>query len=329
VGLTLRDMEKQINKLAPNGQPLPGCSQIPQMFEAWKRVVENTSQGNLAQLAIQLKACRTEFERYATRVQPGSTEATAASKTQERVDGLIDTCLEIVEKLQVQLQQDDLYRESLRNAGTAILAAYKHVLPQHVQEAVNQTFIASPKDSRIRCFRSFDHEIEEFQRRVSQAECHEGIISGYTPSFAYPGIETDPEMNIQSSALAPLNRRIEVCQTGTHTVAHEMIHWCCSEPFRTINVRGYEATQFKWFFEGFTEWLTRNALNEWNTGGYGNFMTHVKYAIKDSQPSAELVMKAYFLGEGIEQATSTLINVVSRMHSDVQYMDTFRAKYSS
>jgi hypothetical protein len=210
----------------------------------------------------------------------------------------------------------------LQEAAGVLRDSYGAAMDDVYRSALVDTFVAP--NGQMRGFKRYDSDIA-WTNHVAKAragadhDVREGdTVNGICPTI-YPRVERyknvlySPSENLAGFA-PPLDRRIEFRQLNRHTVAHEMLHWCCHETFRLESTRARLGASFELVLEGWTEWLTRKALDEWDVGGYARFITGVIAAVKAAQPDEDELKRAYFRGAGVGAAAAKTIDYVNNRY---------------
>jgi hypothetical protein len=205
------------------------------------------------------------------------------------------------EKL-VQYEQGQCGRR-LREAADIIVKAYELYLEPSYLAAVQMTFIKPP--GHAYCYFYFPDPMDWTDRVLetgSNSKDQPNAMAETPPGNVHYNM---PSWN------APYDRRIDFTpQAERHTLVHEMLHWVCHETFRnTLATKTNPADILA--VEGFTEYLARKALNEWDKGGYTAEMRDVQPCINKGTPKLEDVLAAYFKGVNVRPVADELIREVA------------------
>jgi len=194
---------------------------------------------------------------------------------------------------------------ALRDAALDIEQAYGDMMDHTYRRNLIEMFLGNPIDSTepVYCFYYWDDDARWTQRLNTVG------APPKTNAFCMPMHLADKDPTIRGSALvrikadfAPANRQIEFSSKPGihHSVAHELLHWCTHETFEDYSHNMADKTLGKFFREGITEWLTRNALDEWDRGGYADFFPIWKDLVDDGNLSLNELILPYFHGVGVQ-----------------------------
>ena len=210
---------------------------------------------------------------------------------------------------------------ALQRAARVVMEKYGPLLEEAYRGALNENFVAQAE--HVYCFKRYESD-GDWTRHVQETragqdhDLQEGdIVNGVTPTI-FPRVERVGGQyvwaaeNLKGAAPpAPYNRRIEFREIRHHTLVHEMLHWCCHEQFRLGSSRSALGEHFEYVLEGLTEWLTRNALDEWESGGYERIMGAVRAAVEAGHPHPATMIAAYFRGEQVTSMARDMIEYIT------------------
>jgi len=274
------------------------------------------------QLSARLTALRETLEQW-KRSQGSGEEWKSSAWNQQPQEGKPVEMLDAWIAKKERILQDDKRGAipALQAAAKTVYDAYQSLMPDAYRSALETTFVAPPDN--VYCYKRYETKAdwEDHLRKKATASGHDikgsDVISASTPTLTWGLDRVDDEIvrvshNIKAYD-APGNRRIEFHDySNHHTLTHEMLHWVCHEQFRLDSMKQQFGEDFEYVQEGFTEWLARNALNEWTTGGYWRIMDYVIEAVKSGHPSAEALKRAYFEGQGVTAAGQDMVRYIKQ-----------------
>ena len=276
------------------------------------------------QISARLTALREALEQW-KRSQGSGEEWKNSVWNQQQQEGKPVEMLDAWIARKERMLQDDKRGPipALQAAAKSVYDAYQSWMPDAYRSALETTFVAPP--DHVYCYKRYETKPEwEDHLRKGTATGHDitkgDTVEASTRTLTW-GIEKVEDEFVRVSRNlkaydAPGNRRIEFHDYNNHhTLVHEMLHWVCHEQFRLGSMKQEFGEDFEYVQEGFTEWLARNALNEWTTGGYWRIMGDVIDAVKAGHPSADDLKRAYFQGQDVKSIGQDMVQLIRQQKS--------------
>lgn len=217
-----------------------------------------------------------------------------------------------LEELDTELRS--LFRETARaalnQAVRAIIHVYGAKLDPVYHKALLDTFVNNTNSATLPCFVWF-RKSNLWQTRLvgSGWKPAQGVTNGLTVAekpadilnynawIKQQNFATNLELVGEyqpSGTSAPGDRFIQVNTLDHHTLTHEMLHWCTHATFENISHTQYQGHIGTLIREGITEWLTREALQQPNTGGYTDLVPITENVV--TRIKLDSLFDAYFKG---------------------------------
>lgn len=309
-------------------------AEVRQVDEALCRFVENPTGPNLDRLKGRISSWLASHPRV-------KNSALGQPLRSKEDYGIVADLAKWVDGLKVQYAANSEAVEPLRAAAQKILDKYAGYMDPAYKVALQENFASpAPLDKPVYCVKHFSKEADWIESLQGDQKVKDLGESGYkvigiTPTISI-GISRESaiaaNLDFDKSMTAPYNRRIEFHENMTlHNMVHEMLHWCCHEKFRTEGIPsalGDEEKKHWYVLEGFTEWLTRNALDDMRSGSYGLIMDKVIEAIRAGHPGERDLLSAYFRGIDVVAAGKRMIEYIAgrnregAIQSAIQQLET-------
>lgn len=212
---------------------------------------------------------------------------------------------------------------AFKRAATLINQIYGPSMDDQYHQHFVDIFVNSEVDS-TEPFTSIIHwkNQNHWNNRLAQVGCTEsqGTTNGFTTAWDGPTIASATKQLCAGikGLTAPLDRIVEVFDLNHHSICHELLHWVTHESFKKHFASMADGDLRKYINEGLTEWLTRKALNEWDTGGYVDFIPLWKRMATDNTVVYySALSNAYFKGKNLDEL-QTKIEAYTKTDKDYQ-----------
>lgn len=195
----------------------------------------------------------------------------------------------------------------LAEAGAIVLRAYSAYLQDGFADAVRSQFVTRRVDEETPCTCFLWHQREhQWHARfhVLGLSKPSGEVTGMTPFWDDTEAAAPPA--ILAGNYPPLNRSIEFPKPKLDTLVHEMIHWCTSVAYDKYT-KDFKDNDRALVREGTTEWLKRNAMNDWKTGGYTDVIPRMREIIDGGAVTGEQLMHAYLGGRDVQRTVDAIL----------------------
>ncbi len=278
------------------------------------------NQATLQNLSSIIEKCKSEPSKLETSLMVmNDTKTYAGLKKEQRSAIKSDVFLDYFERFakeeskRMKLDDAAQVRKTLETVCGKLITAYQQYIPDSYMAALKATFINTDADAR--CFRCFHDEVEWGTRLKGALDdsTKASDVNGYTPTV----VAGKDATNMGDLSQPPRNRRIEFpVTTNEHTLFHEMLHWVCHEDFRTGMDKDFKDPDREIGRECVTEYFTRAGLNEWETGGYGNYMPHAIAVVNDHGFDKVALANAYFRGVNVQKVIATMVERYNKRKED-------------
>jgi hypothetical protein len=196
---------------------------------------------------------------------------------------------------------------ALAAAARTVMLAYAGYMPGEFVAALRDQFVDRTAEDEAPCTCFVWHKTAaEWSSRLIGfgGQLPNGPVDGMTPFWDGALAHSSPAL--LAGNYPPLNRSIEFPEPKFGTLVHEMIHWCTSPEFHGYSLRlvGNERVLVR---EGATEWLKRNAMKDWESGGYTDVMPRFRKIIDSRKVDPEQLMAAYFGGRDAESILRRIV----------------------
>ena len=195
----------------------------------------------------------------------------------------------------------------LADAGRIVIRAYAAHMEDGFAEAVANQFANRKVDEEVPCTCFVWHQKEKHWNQrfaVLGLTKPAGEVDGMT-NF-WDGKEVRAGKGVLAGNYPPLNRSIEFPRPKIGTLVHEMIHWCTSPEYDRMSdaLKDNDRATVR---EGTTEWLKRNALGNWEEGGYKDVFPVMRQIIDSGAITPDQLMAAYFGGRNVRGVIDAIL----------------------